>query len=206
MQSSFIYPSTVSECSCRLREAKKEVRAIIKEHFQARDEERNAKIAEFEASSIPANRTKAKILRNLRKAEEIKRMFQRIRGQRQSLTPRGITRIEIPANEEDDYKTCTNWKVIDIPSEILFHLQRRNRTHFGQAHGTPFTREPFASSVGYRGDTEIAERIHKGEVHDLPNDDEWISLFLQYLRTTPYRLSNPLQTPISEDAFISKLR
>ena len=51
----------------------------------------------------------------------------------------GITRIEIPTDPNDDPKKCTEWQTIDVPTDILYHLQTRNRQHFGQARNTPFT-------------------------------------------------------------------
>ena len=49
-----------------------------------------------------------------------------------------------------DPKTVTNpdnWREIKCPAEIKFMLTLQNQKHFGQAEGTPFTREPPTVSI-----------------------------------------------------------
>ena len=73
-------------------------------------------------------------------------------------TTSGVTRIEIPVLEDQDPKVCNDWQTIDIPSDVLRHLQIRNRRHFGQAQqGTPFTVPPLSEDFGYCADTLEAD-------------------------------------------------
>ena len=62
------------------------------------------------------------------------------------------TRLEIPKHPADDPKYCTEWQVIDVPSEIVQHLQQRNQKGFGQAHGTPFTVPPLSTALQFTGE------------------------------------------------------
>ena len=103
-------------------------------------------IARLEADVIQTKQSKAKarILRNLKKAEELRKLFLKIKTLRQSKQRNGITRIEIPIDPNDDPKTCINWKTIDVPTEILYHLQQRNRRHFGRS-GTRYTVHCFST-------------------------------------------------------------
>ncbi len=75
-------------------------------------------------------------------------------GQRQ-----GVTRQEIPKPPSADPKSCTDWQTIDTPSEIVEHLQRQNRQHFGQAHGTPFTIDPLSNDLTFCGNSPNAEEV-----------------------------------------------
>ncbi len=65
---------------------------------------------------------------------------------------KGVTSIEIPKHPEEDPKSCTEWVQVDVPTEVLKHLQRRNQAHFGQAKGTPYTISPLVDQLGYKGD------------------------------------------------------
>ena len=72
--------------------------------------------------------------------------------------------------EDQDPKHCTEWKTINIPSEALSHLQIRNRKHFGQAKGTPFTRPPLLEDLGFCADTLEAQALLDGD-NELGNID-----------------------------------
>ena len=138
---------TIHECSVMLREAKRDVKAIVQESYQRRERERRKCIETLEASTQKADATEAKRLRCLQKGEAIRNLFDKLKRLRLTKEKRGITRLEIPARtEEEDPHQCTDWRQIDVPTEILHHLRERNRRHFGQAHGTPFTVPPSATN------------------------------------------------------------
>jgi hypothetical protein len=77
-----LFPATVSECSKALRDAKREVSAIIQRSFSTRENERQQQIARLEADVIDQKKSKAKakILRNLKKAEEIRTLFAKLKA------------------------------------------------------------------------------------------------------------------------------
>ncbi len=58
-----------------------------------------------------------------------------------------------------DPKTCQSWTQIDVPREALRLFQERNRAHFGQVHGTPFTITPFSEQLGFGGDGPVSQPI-----------------------------------------------
>ena len=111
------------------------MKEIVAQSYQRRDEERQRKIASLEASQDGADHKTAKMLRRLKKAEDIKQLFSKLRHVRSDKTRQGVTRIEIPLHPETDPKTCTEWQQIEVPSDILRMIQDRNRHHFGQARG-----------------------------------------------------------------------
>ena len=160
-----LFPESIQECSLELRKAKREVADIIHRSFATRESEREKQIADLEAElgHTKAAKAKIKILRNLKKAEELRKLFLKIKTLRKTKHRSGITRtIEVPADINDDPKTCTHWKMIDIPTEILHHLQARNRRHFGQAHGTPFTIPPLVEELGFTAKTLYGLQILDG--------------------------------------------
>ena len=106
------------------------------------------------------------LARRLRRAELIKLLFEKLKAQRARGHRSGVTRIEIPVHPHDDPKTCQDWQTIDVPDEIVQHLQARNRKHFGQAHGTPFTCEPLNNALGFCGDGPGADAILSGQYRD----------------------------------------
>ena len=83
----------------------------------------------------------------------------------------------------EDPKTCQDWQTIDVPDEIVKHLQARNRKHFGQAHGTPFTCEPLNNDLGFCGDGPGADAILNGQYRGHSFAPQ-IQLLLQHLKIT----------------------
>jgi hypothetical protein len=121
-------------------------------------------IAQLEAdvTDVKKSKAKARILSNLKKAEELRKLFIKIKTLRQTKQRNGITRIEIPIDPTDDPKTCVDWKMINVPTEVLYHLQQRNRRHFGQAQGTPSTTSPLYNKLGFTSYTSQGTMILDG--------------------------------------------
>lgn len=204
----FTMPHSLTECNTALRIAKKEVADIIEHSFEVREKERDQQIKALEEDYDPDNKKKAKILRNLKKAEEMRQLFQKLQILRNVRTNRGITRIEIPADPKEDPKTCTEWQTIDVPTDILQHLQNRNRTHFGQAHNTPFTQSPLADELGFSGATSTGEEILQGKYHELSSLAPPVQLLVTHLQRHEQQrdTTQPLQAKISEPDFVGKIQ
>jgi hypothetical protein len=65
----------------------------------------------------------------------------------------------VPIDPSENPRTCTQWKVVDVPSEGLEVLQQRNQVHFGQAHGSPsFAVDPLVRTFGYGGCIMVARQ------------------------------------------------
>ena len=202
-----LFPVTISECSKALREAKREVSTIIQRSFSTRENEREKQIAHLEADIIDPKKSKAKakILRNLKKAEELRKLFMKLKTLQFVRQRGGITRIEVPNNPSEDPKTCTQWKMVDIPTEILHHLQSRNQKHFGQAQGTPFTVYPLADELGFTSHTSCGALILDGQ-YDATHLDESVQSIIQHLTKTTYAHEHPLKPTITEATFLGKLQ
>jgi hypothetical protein len=69
---SFLIPTTIEECKQALRNAQVEVSQIAQNSSQYREDENISKVAALE---LEGNNDRAKILRNIQKAEEMKKLF-----------------------------------------------------------------------------------------------------------------------------------
>lgn len=202
----FIHPATVSECSQMLRAAAKELQEIVRHHHTHRHNERTNQIAALNATGIPRDKAQARILTQIQKAESISSVHRKIETQMTSAKNQSITRVEIPVNPTDNPKTCTEWKVVDIPSEVLEALQTRNRRHFGQAHGTPFTIEPLRGSFGYHGCTLAGRQVLHGNFDLESVTDRNAATILRHMQQQRERQSHPIRPEIDIAAFHSKLK
>lgn len=112
-------PQTKRECSRQLRIAKREVCEIVQQSFLHQDSERNQRIKALESSGTSGDRHTARILHRLKKAEDIKMLFQKLQRVRQTRSTKGVNRIEIPLHPEDDPKSCTQWTQVEATSRRL---------------------------------------------------------------------------------------
>ena len=197
---------TQQQCSQQLRQAKREVKAIIAESFTRREDELQQKLKQHEQSVHESDKKKAAILKRIMRAEALKKLAEKIRRLRSPDIRQGITRVEIPAHPLDDPKSCTEWRIIDVPSEIVTHLQNRNRMHFGQAHGTPFTVPPLSNLLGFSGEGEHAEDILTRGSCDYPDLDDNVKLLLDHLRISEEMAEQESYPTITEEEFIGKLK
>ena len=62
----------------------------------------------------------------------------------------------------EDPAKCTEWRSITNPDEIESYIRFRNRGHFGQAQGTPFTELPLREDITWQADTVTCEDILNG--------------------------------------------
>ncbi len=198
-------PQSIADCSAELRKAKAIVREIITESYQRRDQERQRKIEALESSQNTSDRKTALRLRRLKKAEDIKQLFKKLKHVRRKNDRRGVTRIEIPVHPTDDPKSCTEWTQIEVPSEILRLLQERNRSHFGQAHGTPFTVPPLSVDLGFRGDGPISDEILLG-TYPTHEFEENVQLLLRHLEQVHEMAAAAEYPTISDKDFTNKLQ
>jgi hypothetical protein len=176
----FLIPATIEECKLSLRQAQTRVKELVRSHESLRRAEQDERIQQAQRGTT--GKTSAQILRNIRKAEEIKAVFKKLKilktGQFRGI---GLNMIEVPAEEGTDPKQCTEWKTVNLPDEIIQRLMERNRSHFGQAHGTPFTVPPLSEQLQFEGNTESAEAIFTGD-YDVSQLEDITGLVIQNLQ------------------------
>ncbi len=198
-------PISKRQCYNMINETQSHVHQLVTKSYQQRDQEQIDRIQELEQSLSTADKSHAALLRRLRRNEKVKRMYQKVKNARERGRRHGLTRIEIPVHPEADPKSCTDWRVIDVPSEIVEHLQKRNQQHFGQAHGTPFTVNPLASDFGFNGDTLASDAVLGGTYLVDPQQNEAVHLLIEHLQMTQEILSLATYPTISFDDFKGKI-
>jgi exonuclease III len=205
MHNQFSLPTTRVSCSHALRNAKAQVRKIVLQSYTTRDIERKRKIQILENSANPIERATVRHLKRMKKSEDIRQLFGKLRNIQRTQERRGVTRLEIPVHPEEDPKVCKEWQQIDIPDQILDQLLTRNQNHFGQAHGTPFTIPPLSDQLGFCANTEASRDILQGNFDDTQLDEN-VQLLLRHLRQVGEMESEPARPTITEEEYIAKLQ
>jgi hypothetical protein len=62
-----------------------------------------------------------------------------------------------------DPDTIHSWELIHDPEKLQNFIQQRNITHFGQAHGTPFTTPPL-DKISWQANSKEAREILNGSI------------------------------------------
>ena len=152
-------PTTAEACNVELRATQGNLKTTVKD-AAAHRRDHLADLAEI--YSLREDKEKSAILKHLIKAEDIKAMYAKIRAIRKHQSKGGITSLEVPEDPDEDPKTCTHWRKVDLPSEILTLLWKRNQEHFGQAKGTPFTVGTLRQDFDFEGATQTSELLLEG--------------------------------------------
>jgi hypothetical protein len=126
-------------------------------------------------ASADGKHDKKKLLDKLCTSEARAAMYRKIQAVRGKFNSSGFTSIEVPsswppahshlpnAQALPDPKKATEWKTVDLPDEIVYYLLLRNRRHFGQAQGTPFTTPTFTTHIDWAASTKTSELILNGD-------------------------------------------
>ena len=96
----------------------------------------------------------AAAVRQLKRAEEVTQVFNKLQLLRQGPRSQGLTSILIPSGE--------GWDRITDPLEMEEQLYHRNKTHFGQLEGTPFTMTPLRQNLDFAASTHVADTVLQG--------------------------------------------
>jgi hypothetical protein len=149
----------------------RQLREASKESYELRDQELRQKInSKHEAGT----ESYGKRLKALRKGEATRRAWQTMKFLKMgNVIQQSIDRIDIPAtwpsqqefdplHTHQDPKESIAWKTITNPDDIEFYIRMRNRGHFGQAQGTPFTEVPLSEEINWAADTATSNEILAG--------------------------------------------
>ena len=199
-------PDTIASCSTVLRQAKKAVAEIVASSIERRDQELQRRIEELEQSATLHDRDVAIVLRRLKRAESLQQLFKKLRYVRGGATRQGVTRLEIPLHPGDDPKACTEWRQIEVQTEIVTLLQDRNRQHIGQAKGTPFTVSTLAEQVGFTGTGVYSDQLLQGTYDVTEHAPNVRLLLLKHLKQVHQMEESATRPTITAAEFRSKLQ
>ena len=104
MPTAWVPPTSVQQSSQQWREEKKRTATIAADSINRRDSELKNKIRSLEQSDSANDRETATIIRRLKKAEDIKRLWKKLKSVRQNDNPQGVVCLEIPLHPDTDPK------------------------------------------------------------------------------------------------------
>jgi hypothetical protein len=116
---SFLIPTTIAECKKALHTAQIEVSRIARQSAQYQEDKITSKVAALE---LEGNTKRAKILRNIQKVEEMKKLFSKIRYLRTPKRQTGVSSIQVPVIPTENPKECKDWITVDAPNEVVKKL------------------------------------------------------------------------------------
>lgn len=168
-------PPTQALTRKALQAAKIKLQETCRTSFETRQAELTQRIQELHGSN---DKKAQKIVTAIQKVEQQRkthRILKAIKSSDNGLS--SVDRVDIPQTwppshepihsiaELEDPKTCTAWKTITDPADIEYYLLLRNRKHFGQAQGSPFTIEPLRSELDWLALSPAAADILEGKYH-----------------------------------------
>jgi hypothetical protein len=206
-----VLPVTMTECQDLLATKIITLRALEQNSLEVRHEELSARASL--ASDLGDKNVKQRI-DQIRSSEAHAAMYRKVKAVRGKFNQSGFTSIEVPTSWPpahsdpallpalDDPKKATDWTTVDLPDEIVYYLLTRNRLHFGQAHGTPFTLPLLSEKIDWQASTATAELILDGEY----KDSELSDLQALLIKHCQSQHVDVLPLPITEAEFVSKFR
>lgn len=96
-----------------------------------------------------------------------------------------------------------DWRLVTLPSDIEYYLLLRNRLHFGQAEGTPFTRPPLSIEVDWGATSDAATQLLQG-TYPSTTDTQNLQELLKACRQATELDSLPAE--LHRDEFKGKIR
>ena len=205
---------TRKEVEEKLVKARTELKELRRQDFELR-QEMLANIANIHASK--GNEKMAKAVRALRYAEIRVRSYRRYNkeigkdNQAQSMSQIKVPNDWPPSDQYDprttqlsdpkEVKDVTEWREIQDPAEIEKMIMIRNRQHFGQAEGTPFTAPRLKERFNWAASTREAELVLEGNYTDPELTEIQNKFLLLCKRSIPQPQTNP---SITVEQFTSK--
>ena len=199
-----VRPQTISECKKLKEKSRVELRKAEWEELKTAKLRVAHQIELIATLEADGDKKTAKIIKRIKRAEAVSRVFKKIAFARGKTMTGGLTQLLVPENPEENPKTCKRWRLVQDPEEIKRLLQDRNKRHFGQAQGTPFTMNPLAQGLDFTGTSAMADKILDGwDVRD-PRIDKMTRIFIKNLRKDD--LAEILMAEITEAEYDNKMK
>ena len=167
-------PSNLEEARQLLREAQNNVRNITKKAEEIRITYLEEQARDLEAAD---NDKAALIRKRIAKAEEIKKMYIKLRRYMKPQGRSNLNHILIP-DDNLPPRIAQLWRSIYDPVLLEALILERNRKHFRQAKGTPFTKG-ILSTIPFSGTGPVADSILNGTMQV---EDPIVQLVLDNLK------------------------
>jgi exonuclease III len=198
-------PDDLNDAKLALQRALTSLNLARQSASAARDEYVEAQAAMYDYLEQTG---KAAIVRRLRKAEEIHRIYLKLQAIRRAPGSSGITELKVPLDPTIDPKLCnpadSHWRTERVPLEIEGLLIQRNRKHFGQAEteGTPFTQPALRTELHYDGSGQVGDLILEGSYAS----DELNAATKLFIRHLKKKSDTILTGSITAEEFVEKIK
>lgn len=163
-------PQDLASIKVELQKAQHERNKIRRESRSYRDRFLDS---QAEAAALHGRHDKVHFLRQIVMQEQSTAMWRKLALVNPLQRSKGLNSVKVPkswpatdagdADSLENPKTCQEWKTVDTPKEMLQYLLKRNKMHFGQAQGTPFTVEPLSVMFDWAANTATAELVLAGD-------------------------------------------
>ena len=183
-------PESLPATKSALKLARKEVKRIQKHAVEIRDQH---------LLDALSNCEDPKILKRIKRAEELSRSYQKIAHILNPSNAALVTQVEIPADGLPP-KQAIKWNRITDPNQVTEIIFNRNTKHFQGAHGTPFTTEPLATVYDWSATTPADAATLEGSPPE--HENELVQLILNHSK----RKIRSFQATITLGELIKRLR
>jgi hypothetical protein len=172
-------PESMGDAKRMLREISRVIKVIRSKSFSYREKD---VLTRLTARARSGKSDEAQVMKIILAKEKQAQRWARISRMKGTQHGQGISSLQIPASWPateagflsatlENPKTCSTWKTVETPAEIEFYLQMRNRLHFGQAKGTPFTTQPLSQRFDWAANSAEAELTLAGDFTSADLDD-----------------------------------
>lgn len=183
-------PTNLHDLKEALRTTRTEVRTIRRNAIAHREE--------F-LLSRELDKSISKVIKRIRKAEEMKRGFMKLRFSLSPSVSSLVTYLEIPCDDTPP-KQATQWKRVTDPNLVEATLYKRNVNHFQAAHGSPFTINPVLQDFDWQVSSPQFEATLQG------NPPIYDDLLLNKLLRRLKRKVAPTCPTLTTTDFIRRIR
>ena len=170
-------PRNRNEAKLFLRSAQQHVRDLNKKASELRITYLEEQARLLETNNDPKA---ADIRKRILKAEELIRMFNKLRSYLRPHQQSNLSHVLVPSDGKPP-KEAMEWTRISDPDEVETNILDRNRLHFGQGHGTPFTTGNLGT-IPFCGTGPLADSILAGTAQ---TPDRVTQLVLDELKKPP---------------------
>jgi hypothetical protein len=155
----YTLPNTLAECWAALSQQIKEIKKTTREEEKSRKLQNQHLKKLIETHHQNGNKKEANSVHQIKKAEQDKGVFQKLRAIRGLMTSGGLSHVLVPIDPNENPKTCTEWRREDNPQALERLLKDHNRLHFGQSQNCTLTSPPLNFTNDFHGTCDRGQSI-----------------------------------------------
>jgi hypothetical protein len=203
----FQLPPTIEACKVERQRVWKDLQDTLKKEIHTSQSRREFLKELMERYQAEGNSKAAKRIRNQMRCEEVARIFQKCANARGKEIAGGLSYVKVPADPtEPATNSCTEWRSVTDPQEILDTLLARIQYHFGQAKGSTWTSGPLDTTDNFKAADEMADRILDGTFERDPQLAPQVSNLLDYLQYSHENCQEAVKWEVTPAEFKGKLK